>query len=84
MLYGCKTWILTEALIKKLEICENKYARTCNHIIMGIQQSRNHVTNQSLYQITDQVKIRERQLKFTGHCIRMPTDEPALLSVGFV
>jgi hypothetical protein len=33
------------------------------------------VKNQSLYQITGQVTIRERQLKFTGHCIRMPTDQ---------
>ena len=45
------------------------------------KQSRDHVTNQSLYQLTGQVPLRqticERQLKFTGHCIRMPTDEPA-------
>ena len=39
------------------------------------------MTNQSLYKLTEQVPlrktIRERQLKFTGHCIRMPTYEPA-------
>ena len=38
-------------------------------------------TNQSLYQITGQVTIREtickRQLMLTGHCIRMSADEPA-------
>ena len=49
--------------------------------MLSIKQSRDHVTNQSLYQVTGQVPlhetIRERQLKFTGHCIRMPTDEPA-------
>ena len=51
--------------------------------MLGIKQSREHMTNQSLYQLTGQVPIREtihireRQLKFTGHCIRMPTDEPA-------
>ena len=43
--------------------------------------SRDHVANQSLYQLTGQVPlretIRERQLKFTGHCICMPKDELA-------
>ena len=38
------------------------------------------MTNQSLYQLTGQVPlretIRERQLEFTDHCIRMATDEP--------
>ena len=43
--------------------------------MLGIKQSRDHVTNQSMYQPTGQVPIRERQIKFTGHCILMPTDE---------
>ena len=77
LLYGCETWILTETSNEKLDI----YARTCYRIMLGIKQSRDHVTNQSLYQLTGQVPlretIRERQLKFTGHCIRMPKDEPA-------
>ena len=45
--------------------------------MLGIKQSRDHVTKQSMYQLTGQEPIRERQLKFTGHCIRMPKDEPA-------
>ena len=76
LLYGCETWILTEALTEKLDI----FARTCYRIMLGIKQSRDHVTNERLYQRVNQVPIREmireRQLKFTGHCIRMPTDEP--------
>ena len=44
-------------------------------------EGRDQLTNQSLYQLTVQVPlretIRERQLKFAGHYIRMPTDEPA-------
>ena len=48
--------------------------------MLGIKQSRDHVTNERLYQRVNQVPIREmireRQLKFTDHCIRMPTDEP--------
>ena len=48
--------------------------------MVGIKQSRDHVTNETLYQRVNQLPIREMirewQLKFTGHCIRMPTDEP--------
>ena len=67
ILYGCETWILTETLIEKLEsMREHATVSLC-------------VTNQSLYQLTGQVPlretIREPQLKFTGHCICMPTDE---------
>ena len=68
LMYGCQTWILTETLIEKLDT----YATTCYRIILGIKQSRDHMTNQSLYQLTGQVSlretIRERQPKFTGHC----------------
>ena len=73
LLYGCETWKLTETLIEKLDI----YASACFRIMLGIEQSRDQVTNQSLYQLTGQVPLSERHLKFTGHCIRMPTDEPA-------
>ena len=65
-----------EAFTEKLDI----FARTCYRIMLGIKQSRDHVTNDRLYQRVNQVPIcemiRERQLKFTGQCIRMPTDEP--------
>ena len=48
--------------------------------MLGIKQSRGHRTNERLYQRVNQVPIREmireRQLKFTGHWICMPTDEP--------
>ena len=47
--------------------------------MLGIKQSRDHVTNERLYERVNQVSIREmileRQLKFAGHCIHMPTNE---------
>ena len=73
LLYGCESWILTEALMDKLDI----FRRTCYRIMLGIKQSRDHVTNESLYHPTSQVPVGERKLKFTGHFIRMPTNEPA-------
>ncbi len=50
--------------------------------MLGIRISKdNHMTNDELYKIVQQTTIREtiraRQLKFTGHCLRMASDEPA-------
>ena len=61
---------LLKILIEKLDID----ARTCYRIMLGIKQCRDYVTNQILYQLTEKVPFRE---KFTGCCLRMPTDEPA-------
>ena len=46
----------------------------------GYNQSESHMTNDKLYQSTGQrpisKEIERRQLKFTGHCLRMEPDEP--------
>jgi hypothetical protein len=47
--------------------------------MLGINQSA-HMTNEQLYAQTYSRPIadiiRERQLQFTGHCLRMDTNEP--------
>lgn len=77
LLYGCESWVLTESLLKRLDV----FARTCYRIILDIKQVEAHMTNDELYRITNQrpirEKIRERQLKFIGHCLRMHQDEPS-------
>ena len=78
LLYGCESWILTATLADKLD----KFARTCYRIMLGIRLTKdNHMTNDELYKRVEQTTIREtiraRQLKFTGHCLRMATEEPA-------
>ena len=77
LLYGCETWVLNEKQTNKLDV----FARTCYRIMLGIRQSEAHMKNDELYKITKQrpIKslIRERQLKFIGHCLRMPSEEPA-------
>ena len=49
--------------------------------MLVIEQTRYHVANETLYHLTSQAPlcetISERQLKFTGHCIHILTDEPA-------
>ena len=79
--YGWEICILTEAFTEKLDI----FARKCSRIMQGIKKSRDYFTNERVYQRVNQVLIREmirkRQLKFTDHCIRMPTHEPINLFV---
>ena len=53
--------------------------------MLNINQTENKISNEELYRITKQRPIRdiirERQLQFTGHCIRMPEDEPARIYI---
>ena len=72
---GCKTWILTEKRIEKLYI----YARTCYRIMLvikTIQSPRVQPKSVPTY-VSLRETIRERQIKFKVHCIRMPKVEPA-------
>ena len=77
LLYGCESWLLTEDLRKKLDV----FARNCYRTILNIRQSDDHVSNDDLYSRVKQRPIRdiirERQLRFIGHCLRMKEDEPA-------
>ena len=77
LLYGCETWVLSEELMKKLDV----FARTSYRIMLGIRQSEDHIRNDELYKKCVQRPIRElvreRQLKFIGHCLRLNQEEPA-------
>jgi hypothetical protein len=77
LLYGAESWLLNDTLATKLDI----YARKCYRMMLDINQSEDHVTNEELYKRTNRcpvrVVVRERQLRFVGHCLRMPADEPS-------
>ena len=49
--------------------------------MLGVRQSDAHMKNDELYKKSAQQPIleliRERQLKFIGHCLRMEKEEPA-------
>ena len=49
---------------------------SCHRIMLGIKQPRDYMTNESQYHLSGQALLRQRQLKFTGHCSRIPTDGP--------
>jgi len=77
LLYGCESWTLDEKLKTKVDV----FVRKIYRIMFGIRQSEVHMTNKELYAFTEQQEtskeIRRRQLKFIGHILRMPTNEPA-------
>ena len=80
LLYGCESWILTASQLNKLDV----FVRTCYRIMFEIRQSESHMTNKKYEKASARpisATIRERQLQFTGHCLRMPTDEPANMYV---
>jgi hypothetical protein len=52
--------------------------------MLGINQKKDRLTNVELYKRVGNQRpvneiIRERQLKFTGYCLRLQTEEPANL-----
>ena len=76
LLYGCKSWVVSQDMECKI----NAFATSCNRITLGIRR-RDHVTNSSIYSMTNSEPlvycVRKRQLRFLGHVIRLPEDEPA-------
>jgi hypothetical protein len=77
LLYGCESWVLSKQQAKVLDV----FVRRCYRTILGIKQSEAHMTNIQLYNEAGtrpiSETIRERQLRFTGHCLRMDSAEPA-------
>ena len=78
LLYGCESWLLSKTLTNKLDV----YARKCYRIMLNINQKKDHITNEALYKMAGNQRkvnemVRERQLQFTGHCLRLSPDEPA-------
>ena len=67
LLYGCEAWTITSKLAKGIDGCYTRMLRTAFNV-----HWKQHMTNKELYgdlpKITD--KIRERRLRFAGHCYR--------------
>ncbi len=71
---------LSTELTNKLDV----FARTCYRIMLGINQKKDRLTNVELYKRVGHQRpvheiVRERQLRFTGHCLRLPAEKPANL-----
>ena len=55
------------------------FSRTFYRIIQEVREAEVHMKNNELYKKVSQRpirdQIRERQIKFTGHCLRMDKEE---------
>jgi hypothetical protein len=76
LLFGCESWVLNDTLRSKLDV----FAHHCYRIMLGIRL-RDHITVQEILKCVKQVEVStqvfSRQLGFIGHCLRLPSDEPA-------
>jgi len=72
LLYGSETWTITAELRSRIDGTYTKLLRRALNI-----NWQYHPTNQSVYQELPRLseKIKQRRLKFAGHCARA-TDQP--------
>ena len=67
LLYGCEAWTLNKTIEKQLDGTYTKMLRMVLNLHWNL-----HTTNEELYgdMIKLSNKIRERRLRFVGHCVR--------------
>ena len=76
LLYGCESWVVSGAMEKKI----NSFATSCYRIMLSIKRT-DHVSNARVYEMTNSEPLIKtvhiRQLRFLGHILRMPEEEPS-------
>ena len=74
LLYGGETWILTKQLALELD----RFATNCYRIILNIKRI-DHIPNSEIYAKTKQIPLsltlKERQLRWVGHILRINEKE---------
>ena len=75
LLYGCESWVLSSKMDSEI----NAFATSCYRIMLNIKRV-DRVTNAKIYATTNTepliIRVRSRQLRFLGHILRMPEEEP--------
>ena len=75
LLYGCESWIISKDMENKI----NSFGTSCYRIMLNIKRI-DRVPNATIYSLTETAPLVERarirQLKFIGHVLRLPDDEP--------
>ena len=75
LLYGCESWVISKDMENKI----NSFGTSCYRIMLNIKRV-DRVPNSTIYNLTETAplveKARTRQLKFVGHILRLPDDEP--------
>ena len=75
LLYGCESWVISSNTENKI----NAFATSCYRIMLNIKRL-DCVSNERIYHLTNTQPlintVRQRQLRFLGHILRMPEEEP--------
>ena len=75
LLYGCESWVLSKAMESEI----NAFGTSCYRIMLNIKRI-DRVSNAKIYDLTHTAplveNVRTRQLRFLGHVLRIPDDEP--------
>ena len=76
LLYGCESWVISHDMESKI----NAFATSCYRIMLNMKR-KDHVPNTMIYSMTNTEPlihhVRNRQLRFLVHILRLPEEEPA-------
>ena len=76
LLYGCESWVISQEMESRI----NAFATSCYRIMLSIRRT-DHVPNTTIYAMTMTTplfnRVKSRQLRFLGHILRLPDEEPA-------
>jgi len=74
LLYGCESWVISNNMENKI----NAFATSCYRIMLNIKRL-DRVSNAQIYEMTSTCPlintVKQRQLRFLGHILRMPEEE---------
>ena len=83
LLCGCESWVISGDIENKI----NAFATSCYRIMLNIKLL-DCVSNERIYHLTNTQPlintVRQRQLSFLGHILRMPEEEPCRRYVLYV
>ena len=83
LLYGCESWVISGDMENKI----NVFATSCYRIMLNIKRL-DRMSNERIYHLTNTQPlintVRQRQLRFLGHILRMPEEEPCRRYALFV
>ena len=76
LLYGFESWVLSHDMESKI----NAFATFCYRIMLNIKR-KDYVPNTMIFSMTNTEPlihhVQNRQLRFPGHILRLPEEEPA-------
>ena len=82
LLYGSESWVISKDMENKI----NSFGTSCNRIMLNIRRI-DRVPNATIYSLTESaplIDVRLRQLRFLGHVLRLPENEPVRDFVMYV